>query len=313
MRAWKLLHDCDFCSFQLICEDIRFFSPLLLDFFRKVGREDNTIVISESGRMRRRPLMVLLTAAGTARTMSETAVGTEQRPSWQTFWQGEGQQPQYPASVTEHPHLKMRRTHVEWRMSYGHGARLGSYGPTREIPDFEYRDGSPAPLSRRRFTFSHHQDQFLVQMIKAAAAVEMAAERQWLPRVPGTAEQRDWDPEIPLFLDDVDEHGKAPISHYTQKSTDALRSAARQDKVDEKFTKAGLVQKHQAINKNQPGGEQLEPITMFASYDPASFISEPIVKPSSNSRPIWSRRRWALTNEFLVPRNPKAKNTIKDL
>jgi hypothetical protein len=76
MRAWKLLHDCDFYSFQLICEDI-FFSTHLLDIFREVGTEDNTIVISYSGRMRRRPLMVLLTATGTARTISETAVGTE--------------------------------------------------------------------------------------------------------------------------------------------------------------------------------------------------------------------------------------------
>jgi hypothetical protein len=175
-------------------------------------------------------------------------------------------------------------------------------------------------------------------MIKAAAVVEDAAERAWLPRVPGTAEQRDWDPEIPLFLDDVDEHGKVPVSHYLQRergeggggppftepsasssngrsatmSYSARMGLVQQSRMDRKFEKAGVSGKHQATNTNQPGGESLEPITMFASYDPAAFISEPIPRINSDRRPIWSRRRWVMSNEFLVPKSAKPKNTIKD-
>ena len=248
-----------------------------------------------------------------ARGMSERAVGHERSTTWRDYWGGENMSPSYPSSMSEHPILKLRKTHVEWRTHHGHGARLGSYGPTREIADFEYSDGTPAPVSRRRWTFSHHQDHLLVQVIKAAAAVEVAASRNLLPRVPGTQEQRDWDPEIPLFLDDLDEHGQAPIAHYTGPAGDGaankIRSEKTRQKVDGRFV--GVHNKHQSINMNQPGGETLEPITMFASYDPAAFVREPL-KPPQASRPLWSRRRWALTNEFLIPRNPKAKNTIKD-
>jgi hypothetical protein len=264
--------------------------------------------------MRRCCRVAQATSAPLSRAMSEIHVGAERPTSWKSFWQDEGAAPDVPGSGAGHPTLLLRKTALEWRMHHGHGSRLGSYGPTREIADFEHSDGTPSPMSRRRFTFAHHQDHLLVQMIHAAAAVEQAAEARMLPRVPGVAEQRDWDPEIPLFLDDADEHGKPPISHYTsggKGSPAGIRSATQNAMVNDKFTKGSVAQKHQAINSHQPGGETLEAITMFASYDPASFIDEPI-RIDPNKRPTWSRRRWAMSNDFLVPKAPKAKNTIKD-
>ncbi|CCW66859.1 unnamed protein product [Phytomonas sp. Hart1] len=50
---------------------------------------------------------------------------------------------------------------------------------------------------------------------------------------------------------------------------------------------------------------------MFASDDPAAFVVDDL-KKTTNRRPYWSRRRWALTDNFMVPVNPKPKNTISD-
>lgn len=215
-------------------------------------------------------------------------------------WGEFGVAPQQPNPLVNHPQLKLRRTASEWKAYHGHGSRYGTVGPTRHIADFEYSDGTPAPASRRRYAHLHHEDSILVQLIKAGAVVERAASTGYLPRIPGVPEQRAWDPEIPLFLEDADEHGKAPVWHY---SSDAVEKH-----VNAKFEKAGKNHKNLA---NEHAGESLEPNTMFASYDPASFISEPIQRIEKR-RPHWSRRRWNLSDQFLVPKSPQPKNTIKD-
>jgi hypothetical protein len=167
----------------------------------------------------------------------------------------------------------------------------------RETSDFEYSDGTPAPLSLKRFSWKHHQDHLIVQLIRAGAAVEALADQDQLPRIPGTAEQRDWDPEIPLFLDDLDEHGKAPMWHYT----------AEDRHITESMKAAGISKKL----ANKYHGESLEPITMFASYDPQAFVNDS-TRTRDDGRPLWSRRRWNLNNDFSVYRPPRAKNTIPD-
>jgi hypothetical protein len=87
-------------------------------------------------------------------------------------------------------------------------------GELRDIPDWEFADGSPAPHTRRRYAHEHYRHKILYQFIKAGACVESRAAEGSLPRVPGTKEQRDWDPQIPLFLEDVDEAGAAPPPGY---------------------------------------------------------------------------------------------------
>ncbi|KAH9600057.1 hypothetical protein LSM04_000241 [Trypanosoma melophagium] len=226
-------------------------------------------------------------------------------------WPAAGEAPTYPPACADHPLPKprMRKTHTEWMFHHGHGGRPGFYGPSREIADFEFADGTPSSISGRRFAFKHHQDHLLVQLIRAGAVVERYAAHGLLPRVPGTAEQRDWDPAIPLFLEDVDEHGRPPPAPLQgQQQPQQINNMMCTRMIDERMASATHTPNELA---NRHEGEKLEPNTMFASYDPSAFVSDR-VKLRDDRRPYWSRRRWALTDKFLVPKSPKAKNTIKD-
>ncbi|CCW61916.1 unnamed protein product [Phytomonas sp. EM1] len=191
-------------------------------------------------------------------------------------------------------------------LHHGHGDRHSKYGPSREIADFEYADGTPSAISPARFSFKHHQDHLLVQLIRAGAVVERYEEEGLLPRIPGTPEQRDWDPEIPLFLDDLDERGRPPIPKEDSSSS-SLQSNVVEKMVEDRFR----AQTRTPINlANRHAGEELEPNVMFASYDPKAFVADRI--KADYRRPHWSRRRWALTDNFMLPINPKPKNTIPD-
>lgn len=285
----------------------------------------------------RRPRVVAATAAAGIGAM--VGVSTRQLSSARTSFSGEKYSPSwgakqgsssvssssssssreqaYPDPHARFPHRrpKFRKTHIEWLLHHGHGERLGKFGPTRELADFEYDDGTPASISPRRFAFKHHQDHLLVQLIRAGATVERYEAEQRLPRIPGTKEQRDWDPEIPLFLDDLDERGQAPVATATGFSeTSAIRDAASATAalVEERFS--STKQKTTPINTTRlpPADDPpLEVNTMFASYDPKSFVSDEIPK-ADRQRPYWSRRRWSLSDNFMVPVSPKPKNTIKD-
>lgn len=237
-------------------------------------------------------------------------------------WPQPGKAPSYPYAKSEFPlpRPQFRKTHIEWMLHHGHGDRYGKYGPTREVADFEYADGTPSPISRRRFALKHHQDHLLVQLIRAGAAVEQYEESGMLPRVPGTREQRDWDVQIPLFLDDLDERG-LPAATTTSRHgpTEGAKSTLSSGKahihastvartVDEYFKTSSTSRK-----LTSPGHEpatELTPNTMFATYDPEAFVSDRV--EADKRRPHWSRRRWALTDNFMVHVSPKPKNTIKD-
>nr|CCC95068.1 unnamed protein product [Trypanosoma congolense IL3000] len=254
--------------------------------------------------MRSCTVRVLLFTGSTTRAYSEARSnydGTSSPP-----WPKPGEKPTYPAALSELklPKPLLRKTHIEWTHYHGHGGRHGMYGPTREIADFEYADGTPASISGRRFAFKHHQDNLLVQLIRAAATVERYDANGLLPRIPGTAEQRNWDPAIPLFLDDVDEHGRPPPSTAGPTGTSSVCSRL----VDERMGNPTYTPNEVA---NRHEGETLEANTMFATYDSSAFVSDQ-VKLREEKRPYWSRRRWALTDKFLVPKSPKPKNTIKD-
>ncbi|EAN95604.1 hypothetical protein C3747_37g241 [Trypanosoma cruzi] len=244
-------------------------------------------------------------AVSTAATVKMTRAFSEARSNYDGTaappWPAPGEKPTYPSALSEFPlqRPRMRKTHTEWMFFHGHGGRPGVYGQTREIADFEFADGTPASMSGRRFAFKHHQDHLLVQLIRAGAAVERKAARGLLPRVPGTPEQRNWDPAIPLFLEDVDEQGRPPPS--------VGRSICSRV-IDERMASSTQTPNELA---NRHEGETLEANTMFESYDPQAFVSDHI-KLRDERRPYWSRRRWALTDNFLVPKSPKPKNTIKD-
>ncbi|RNF02909.1 hypothetical protein TraAM80_06112 [Trypanosoma rangeli] len=252
--------------------------------------------------MRVRTVRWLLVAPVTA-TVFFTRAFSEARSNYDGTaappWAAPGEAPKYPSALSEFPLPKprMRKTHTEWMFFHGHGGRPGMYGPTREIADFEFADGTPASISGRRFAFKHHQDHLLVQLIRAGAVVERQAAQGLLPRVPGTPEQRNWDPAIPLFLEDVDEQGRPPPT----------RSVCSRV-VDERM---GSPTRAPNATANRQEGDTLEANTMFESYDPQAFVSDH-VKMWDERRPYWSRRRWALTDKFLVPKSPKPKNTIKD-
>lgn len=231
----------------------------------------------------------------------------------------------YPNPWTSFPlaQPKFRKTHVEWLLHHGHGERLGKYGPSRNLPDFEYADGTPSSISPRRFAFKHHLDHMLVQLIRAGATVERYEARQMLPRVPGVKEQRDWDPEIPLFLDDLDERGNVSAMIRTASSgfTEALLEK-RFDSSQNTTTPINVSRpapyrdrnKGSRGNFDEEDGSVFSPLevnTMFATYDPKAFIDNEIPKVD-RQRPFWSRRRWSLSDNFMLPVSPKPKNTIKD-
>lgn len=253
--------------------------------------------------MMRRAPVTPIAAAAAARCYSEagtTRLGTARQPPAAS----PGAAPSYPSTRSEYPlpHPRFRKTHIEWLLHHGHGDRHSKYGPSREIADFEFADGTPAPATPRRFAFKHHQDHLMVQLIRAGAAVERHEVEGTLPRIPGTREQRDWDPEIPLFLEDLDERGWPPVP---------LSAAANMTErvIDERFSH-GTGSGTPANLANRHAGETLEPNTMFATYDPAAFVSDEV--KADFRRPYWSRRRWALSDNFMLPVSPKAKNTIAD-
>ncbi|KPA76562.1 putative mitochondrial hypothetical protein [Leptomonas pyrrhocoris] len=233
------------------------------------------------------------------RAYSEVRNNYSGRPS--SPWAAPGEAPSYPSvrSPFPLPQPRFRKTHIEWMLHHGHGDRYGKYGPSREIADFEYADGTPSSISSRRFAYKHHQDHLLVQLIRAGATVERFEEEELLPRIPGTPEQRDWDPEVPLFLEDLDEAGRPPRAM----SPDMMARV-----MEERFTSdTGRTPVNLA---NKHAGESLEPNTMFATFDPAAFVSDAV--RMDERKPFWSRRRWALNDNFMVPMSPKPKNTIPD-
>lgn len=247
----------------------------------------------------------------TAATAAAVALRTVARPysevrsnyagTRNSAWAAPGETPSYPSSRSPFPlpQPRFRKTHIEWMLHHGHGDRFGKFGPSREIADFEYADGTPSSISGKRFAFKHHQDHLLVQLIRAAATVERMEAEELLPRIPGTPEQRDWDPEMPLYLEDVDEAGRPPRPMSAEMVSRVMeeRFAAESGR-----TPVNLANKH--------AGETLEPNTMFATYDPSAFVSDAV--KMDERKPFWSRRRWALNDNFMVPMSPKPKNTIPD-
>ncbi|KAK7197839.1 hypothetical protein NESM_000737300 [Novymonas esmeraldas] len=244
-------------------------------------------------------------AAATRTLQTFTRCYSESRTSYtgerSAAWSAPATAPAYPTARSLFPlqRPRFRKTHIEWMLHHGHGDRYGKYGPSREVADFEYADGTPSSIGSKRFALKHHQDHLLVQLIRAAATVERFEAEELLPRIPGTREQRDWDPEVPLFLEDMDELGRAPRPVAADMTSRVMEERFAQQ---HRRTPVNLANTH--------AGETLQPNTMFATYDPAAFVSDAVVADAR--RPFWSRRRWALSDTFMVPMSPKAKNTIKD-
>ena len=216
----------------------------------------------------------------------------------------------YPDGSMHHVHPgwknKLRKTVYEWRNYYGHGQKVAHLGPSREIPDWEHADGTPAPHSGRRFTLLSHKQDMLAQIIRAGAIVERMARDDQLPRIPGSDAQRDWDPEIPLFLEDDDERGGTPAPEWfvsprklSAISRDGFSKSAR--KFPDNPAEAG---------KSDVDAETLKPLEPLADYEPTSFIHEPLPLNERKKRPHWDRRLWSLTDEFLIEKPLRNKNTI---
>lgn len=246
---------------------------------------------------------------------------------WQRYWGSFGGRVSYPTAVPPlypfnrgaredgSPITQKRKTTLEWRLHHGNGVRWGHLGPTREVADYEFSDGTPMSMSSNRYALKHFQDKQIEMLIRAAAVVEELAETNGLPRIPGVKEQRDWDPEIPLFLSDVDEHGAVPvISTRNPKGQSPL--SIRMHYAEE------LAQKNPYINGSKNSGktiikdaakegDSLEPLTLFASYDPAEMFEERLT-PKDKRRPHWNTRRWNISKNFVATKAPKSKNTIAD-
>lgn len=210
------------------------------------------------------------------------------RLHWSDFWK---EHPEQPDSRPGHPvpfmNDKMRKSRQEWRAYHGGGLRHHSTGELRNLPDWEYADGVPAPHSQKKYSTEFHRHHLLKQFIVAGATVERLAAQGRLPTVPSSKAQRDWDPEIPLFLEDDHDAGAAAHIHRATGEDRLPDNAGVTSDIDPSLQRHDL---------------------RGVDYDPAEFVHDELKLPTV--RPFWNRRLWALTNEFLVPKMPRNKNTI---
>lgn len=241
------------------------------------------------------------------------------RPTWQQLLEDNN------AGAWLHPHPSLargkRKSVVEWRMHHGHGHRVGTTGVMRETADWEHSDGTPAPHANARYALRFHQHHMMGEIIRAGAAVEQAIAGGDMPRIPSSAAQRDWDPEVPLFLEDGDERGGDVRPEWFEPPR-KLHAQSRKNNwlpdVPEEvgFREAEKKQLAKERGKQREHAERYErPLQNVAAggtsseYEPASFIDEPMYV-RDNAKPHWNRRLWALSDEFLVGKPPRNKNTI---
>ena len=134
------------------------------------------------------------------------------RPHWSTFWSKKI--PTYPTVHPGHPlrrvNERMRKTRREWERFHGFGNSRLIQGLLHEIPDWDYADGCPGTTTIANYHFRYFKNKLLFQIIRSGAAVEQRLAEDRMPKIPGTETSRDWDPQIPLFLEDEDESGAAP-------------------------------------------------------------------------------------------------------
>ena len=131
------------------------------------------------------------------------------RPHWSHFWKKDVSYPSvHPGHPMERVNKRMRKSVREWERYHGFGNRATGQGLAKEIPDWEYADGTPGTPSKSKYHFTYYKNKLLFQIIKSAAFVEKRLADGAMPKIPGTQSSRDWDPQIPLFLEDSDECGQ---------------------------------------------------------------------------------------------------------
>eukprot|EP00759_Apiculatamorpha_spiralis_P023176 PhF_6_TR27032/c0_g1_i2/m.39482 len=122
--------------------------------------------------------------------------------------------PTYPSSRTQHPNKyvarRLRKSRLEWERHHGSGQNVNAQGLMREVNEWSYADGTPGTVSKSEYHFRYYKNKLLYQIIRSAAEVEKRIAEGRIPKIPGTKETRDWDPQVPLFLEDVDEAGVGP-------------------------------------------------------------------------------------------------------
>uniref|UniRef100_A0A7S1QJ23 39S ribosomal protein L52, mitochondrial n=1 Tax=Neobodo designis TaxID=312471 RepID=A0A7S1QJ23_NEODS len=228
-----------------------------------------------------------LGTASTARCAALTALRSYSEARSVVAWpveRGPLPSPHTPAPTR----VRYARKRHEWREFYGHGASAGHQGRLREIPDWEFADGTPAPHNARRHAFEWHKHNLLYQIIEAGAIVEELAAADRLPMVPATKAQRDWDPNVPLFLEDQDERGARPSVYRGE------------------YSAADIPSHLDADLKPRERGDM--PPATVESYNPSEFVDDRIV--AKKPEPFWNKRLWALSNEFFIQRYRKNTNTL---
>ncbi|KNH07361.1 hypothetical protein XU18_1893 [Perkinsela sp. CCAP 1560/4] len=132
-----------------------------------------------------------------------------ERPHWSSFWKRDKSYPSVrPGHPVEAVNRRLRKSTREWQRYHGFGNSAMSQGLAKEIPDWEYADGTPGTASMSNYHFLYYKNKLLFQIIKSAALVEQRLAEGTMPKIPGTRSSRDWDPQIPLFLEDSDDCGQ---------------------------------------------------------------------------------------------------------
>ncbi|XP_068777910.1 large ribosomal subunit protein mL52 [Struthio camelus] len=74
-------------------------------------------------------------------------------------------------SAPPRPHLRMG----QWRVEQGLAPSTGGYGPLRDLPDWSFVDGRPAPLWKGQIRRRQENEAFARRAVQLSRALEAAA------------------------------------------------------------------------------------------------------------------------------------------
>eukprot|EP01027_Heterolobosea_sp_BB2_P008572 GEZU01012715.1.p1 GENE.GEZU01012715.1~~GEZU01012715.1.p1 ORF type:complete len:244 (-),score=48.82 GEZU01012715.1:607-1338(-) len=83
----------------------------------------------------------------------------------------------------------------------GYGRSGNEKGPIREMPDWSFADGTPAPLTKRQRLYKLREQRKLVTMARLARSVDEMARRRVLPSIPSIKRMRKQD--VSFYWDTV--------------------------------------------------------------------------------------------------------------
>lgn len=96
---------------------------------------------------------------------------------------------------------KLARAGGKVRMAQGYGRCGNEFGAIRELPDWTFADGSPAPPCKQVLKAQRLREAFFARVKRLAALADLAARSQVLPKTPGIKKHRKQD--VAFYFDNL--------------------------------------------------------------------------------------------------------------